>query len=191
MTKNERRPRLGECEDLRIQLTHASVTLYRQSRAHASMGEAAVEFTEAEAAEELDDVLREAYVTYSNGETMRVRARVRRLEIEAESELIRVSPTHVRCIFVRARRLDTGRRGSGQGPGTRKIYSIGTPRTRIGFLRALPSGKIQWRAVAETSGAPAPPWGPLPPDLRELARDENGNPGLAEWLAKYGVMSDE
>lgn len=181
-----RYPRLGEREDLRIELTPSALSTYRQTR----LESAGVELSTPEAAEELEDVLRESYVTYSSGEAMRVRARVRRLEVDVEAQLLRVHPDHARVLFASARRYDTQitKAGSGRGKGGHSVYSADLSR-RIGYLRVTPRGTLEWRDIAESSGAAPPPWGPMPPNIRELALEQEraGQPRTARWLRKHGI----
>lgn len=181
-----RRPRLGDREDLRIEILLAAVSTYRLSVGDGAMGQARRVLTDPEAREELEDILLQSYVTYSSGDTMRVRARVRRLEVDCESELIRVTPDHVRCIFARSRRLDTrtSKAGSGRGEGTYRVR--GEDGARIGRLRVTERGIVEWRPMAESSGAAAEPWGRLPPDLMDRA-GERFRPAIREWLKRHGV----
>jgi len=192
------KPRLGDRKDLCIDITPSAVASYVQSYGVAFAGPGpragtrGRTITEAEAREELAEVLLLASVTYSAGERMTVRARVRRLEIDLSAECTRLTPDHIRCHLTSVRRLDLrrnstqGRITQGQAETKHTVYDappngVGA-RRKIGYLRKrTDDGSLEYRIVAEENGAPSPPWGPVPETVRVLAlRDEV----LARWLRK-------
>lgn len=178
----EPKPRLGDRADLVIEIQRSAVQSYRQTR-ESSTG---VTLTDDEASEELRQVLLASSVTFSSGSSMSVRGRVRSLEVDVASDLVRVSPTLVRCHLAQVRRLQTdtvatGSRASDAIYATRKLRVDG--RT-WGFFRVLrEGGPIEYREVAKEDGGEPPEWGPAPPLVRRLAAEDKG---LAAWLAKHG-----
>lgn len=187
-TMNDRLPRLGDRADLRIEIQPSAVSSYRQTR----LENTGVSLTDAEAHEELEDVLLHSHVTYSSGEDMTVRAKLRRLGVDVQSDLVRVSPTHVRCSLAQCRRYDTttrqGSRGGNAEYATFRVYDA--KGDRIGIVRAprRGGGPLEYRAVAGESGSPAPFWVAIPAYVRDLARLPNSQ---AEKLRAFLTENGE
>lgn len=187
---NERLPRLGDRKDLVIEVTPSAVSIYRQSYARAFAGARSptrgATLTDAEAREELAELLREAKVTYSAGETMHARAAVRRLEVDMQAELTRVSPTHVRCYLAVCRRLDTTKAARNKARvGTRQIHD--EHGRKIGFLRVAEDGQaLEYRPTVE-NGQPAAPWVPIPEHVRMLLVRGERNQATRAWIEKQNL----
>lgn len=186
---NERLPRLGDRKDLMIEVAPSAVSSYRQSYARAFAGACSptrgATLTDAEAREELADLLREAKVTYSAGETMHARAAVRRLEVDVQAELTRVSPTHVRCYLVVCRRLDTTKAARNKARvGTRQIHD--EHGRKIGFLRVADQGVLEYRPTVE-NGQPAAPWVSIPEHVRMLIIRGERNQATRAWIEKQNL----
>lgn len=180
MSDDERLPRIGDREGLRIELAREAVSTYRQSRET----ETGVSLDDVDAERELLAVVRDSYVTYGAGERMRTRARIRRLGVDVETDATRVSPDHIRVFFARVRYYD-GDHGSKHGPGVLRLRA--PTGENIGFLRADTRGVIEYRERESNV------WGRPPPNLREIAREQasRGYPAMERWLAERGIRSDD
>lgn len=190
-TKNRRLPRLGDRKDLVIEIMISAVHSYRQTyivafaSSHSSFTRRKKTMTEAEAREELEDLLPDGFVCFSAGDTMQVRVRSRRLGVDVQADCTRLSPTHVRCSMAQCRRLDTsttetGSRASNAEYATRKVYDVHG--RAMGFLRRpRAGGALEYRPTAEESGALPPPWVPLPEHVRALLIQGTKNAGARAW----------
>lgn len=176
------RPKLGEREDLRIEIPLAAVQAYQAGRLQATR----VHMNHAEAEEELDDVLRLSYVVFSSGESMTVRGRVQRLNVDVQTDMIRVSPTHVRAVFPAVRYLRTGiKPGSSRALGVVVYSHTGEP-VKLGYLRLSDDERLEWRGMAARSGEEAPPWVAPPANIGEIIAHER-NERVRRWLAGNGA----